>query len=422
VSLVLIGISHHTAPVGVRERHAIPAGAAVGLAEKLVRHDELAEAAILSTCNRTELLVVASDAGAAGERLLGFLSDTLGDGTLDRRHVYELRERDAVRHLLRVASSLDAMVLGEAQILGQLKDAHRDSVAARACGPILNRLFQRAFRTAKRVRSETGLGAGSISVARVGVQLAREVFESFEGKAALLIGAGEMAESALHGLREAGVAAPVVVNRSPEPAERLAARLGGRAAPLTALGEELARADVALASIASERPLLDRELLERAMASRAGRPLLLIDLGVPRNVDPEANRLHDVYLYDLDDLEEIAERGRTGRSAEIPRAERIVEEECDHFLRWRAGLAAVPDIRALIERAEAIAAREAERRAARLGGEPETRAALAGLARAIVAKLLHEPLSRLRAEAEEEAGGYYAAALRELFGLEEEDE
>ncbi len=421
MSVLLVGLSHRTAPVSVRERHAVAAASSQAANAKLLQKPGLREAAILSTCNRTELLAVADDDGAAQSELVAFLRDEIGDGTLLPSQTYALRDAEAVAHLFRVASSLDAMVVGEAQILGQLKAAWRDASEARTLGPILHRLLQRAFRAAKRVRAETGLGGASVSLARVGVALAREIFESFDGKAVLLVGAGEMAESALRGLRDAGASRITVVNRSLEGAQRLAERAGGRALGLDALDAELARADVALVSLSVERPLLVPATLAPVMVRRQGRPLLLIDLGLPRNVDPAVNRLRDVYLYDLDGLDAIAERGRAARAAEIPRAEAIVADECARFERWRAGLEAVPTIRALVARGEAVAKAEVERALERAPAGVD-RAVLERLAAGVVAHLLHTPLERLRAEAEEGSGPYIADALRELLGLDTEED
>ena len=327
-----------------------------------------------------------------------------------------------MRHLFRVAGGLDSMVLGEAQILGQMKDAYRAAVAARSAGPVLHRLFQHAFRTAKRVHSETGLGAASVSVARVGVQLAREIFESFEGKQVLLIGAGEMAESALRGLREAGATRLSVVNRTLATAVELAGRHGGSAHPLEALGEELARADVAITSVQVDRPLVTRPDLELALANRRGHPLLLIDLGIPRNVDAAVQSLENVYVYDLDDLEATAERGRASRAAAADAAAAIARAEAERFLTWLAVLPHTPTIRELHARLDALALGEVRQTVSRMGAaseavEPE----LERLAQAIVAKILHRPLEQLRREASSGAAPYHADALRELFGLEEED-
>ncbi len=422
MKLLLLGFSHRSAPIAVRERYAVSAAQLRAIDEKLVREPACDEVALVSTCNRTELLVVSRAVPEARERMYGWFASEIGDGSLEPPQLYELGDAEAVRHVFRVASSLDSMVLGEAQILGQLKDAYRAAVAAGACGALLNRLFHRAFRTAKRVRTETGLGASRVSVARVGVQLAAEVFESLASKRVLLIGAGEMAESALRGLVEAGARDIVVLNRTAETAGRLASRLGGRAGPLEDLERELAAADVALASLQLDRPLLGRAELERCMAGRHGDPLLLIDLGLPRNVDSAAGEVDDVYLYDLDGLDQVAELGRAQRRDAVAPAEAIVATEVELYERWRAGLDAVPTIRELLKHAEELAREEARRTAQRMPSFPETEQAAERMAQAIVAKLLHRPIERLRAEAEEGRAPYYADAVREIFGLSKEDE
>lgn len=422
MNLLLVGLSHKSAPVEIRERYSVAEGQLQGIDEKLVRDTVCSEGALISTCNRTELLIVSDDAVAASERAHWFLNHDIGDGSADNHNLYELRDAEAAKHLFRVAASLDSMVLGEAQILGQLKGAHRAALAARSCGPLLNRLFERAFRTAKRVRSETGLGASQVSVARVGVQLAEEVFENFADKRVLLIGAGEMAESALHGLHHAGADDVRVLNRTRRTAEQLAARLRAEVGDFGDLESELARADIAVASVSVERPLLGQAELERCMRGRAGRPLLLIDLGVPRCLDPDANRVDDVYLYDLDDLDEIAARGRARRSAASAPAEAIVGTEVTRYEQWRAGLDAVPVIRELRARAHALALEEVQRGVRHFPDSPEIREALARLAEGIANKLVHRALERLRAEAEEGSAPYFADAAREIFGLQEEDE
>jgi len=424
VRILIAGMSYRSAPVAVRERYAVSAAQLADRDAKLVRSAGLDEGAIVSTCNRTELVGVSRAGDGALERMHRFLHAEIGDGSATATHVYELREGEAVRHLFRVAGGLDSMVLGEAQILGQLKLAYRAAVEARSAGPVLNRLFQRAFRTAKRIHHETGLGAASVSVARVGVQLAREIFESFAGKQVLLIGAGEMAESALHGLREAGASHPVVVNRTLAAAVELAGRHGGAARPIEALGEELARADVAICSVSVDRPLIGRPELERALAHRRGQPLLLIDLGIPRNVDVAVQALENVYVYDLDDLEATAERGRALRAAASDAAAAIAREEADRFLHWLAVLPHAATIRELRERLEALALDELRRSVSRAdaqGGPAALESELERTAQAIVAKLLHQPLEQLRREAASGFAQYYAGALRELFGLEEED-
>jgi len=423
VNLLLVGLNHRSAPVAVREQYAVAPSELSGLDEKLVRSSGIDEAALLSTCNRTEVLAVSRSPETALERLLVFLRHELGDGSAGPSQVYELHDTDAVGHLFRVASSLDSMVLGEAQILGQVKQAYRGALEAGSLGPVLNRLFQSAFRAAKRVRSETGLGASSLSVGRIGVQLACELFESLAGKKVLLLGAGVMAESALRGLQEAGVERIVVVSRTLESAERLAGRFSGRPASLDSLADELSDASVVLSSVQVDRPLLGRAQLDVPMRARQGRPLLIVDLGVPRNVDPRVNELENVYLYDMDDLEGIVARGRAQRGAELQAALGILTQEQDRFEAWRTRLPLVPTIRELVRHANELARVEARRASTRpelaATVSPET---LERLAEGIVAKLLHRPLEQLRKEAEWQGGLYYADAVRRLFGLELEDD
>ena len=421
MNLLLVGLSHKTAPVALRERYAVGTKELSTLTEKLNQSEILSEAALLATCNRTELLAVARSPQPARERLERFLHGEIGDGSASADRVYVLGDGEVVSHLFEVAASLDSMVVGEAQILGQVKDAYRAAVEARSCGPVLNRLFQQSFRAAKRIRSETGLAASPVSVARVGVQLAREIFEPFDGKRVLLLGAGAMAESALLGLRDAGATDIVVLNRTESRAASLAARLAASSGPFESLDLELVRADVVLTSLEVEEPFVGVEPLRSSMQRRQGRPLLVIDLGVPRNVAPDAQQLENLYLYDIDDLEHVAEQGRASRGEAIGPALAIVAEERERFERWRDALPLVPTIRELREQAESLARGEAQRTAARLeGGSGDVAQALDRLAEAIVAKILHQPLQRLRAEAED-GSGYYAEAIRHLFGLKGDD-
>jgi len=414
VKLLLLGLSHRTAPVAVRERYALAGERVGGSVEKLAGLPSISEAAILSTCNRTELIAVAAEVDPAREALARFLHGEIGDGAASPDQIYEFEERAAVEHLFQVASSLDSMVVGEVQILGQLKDAYRSALAARGLGPLLHRLFQHAFRAGKRVRSETGLGTSSVSVARVGVRLARRVFDDLRDKRVLLLGAGDTAEAALLGLRDAGVRTFTVLNRTPENAHLLAARFGGRGVAMERLAEELPLADVVISSVQVDRPLVGRGDLERAQEGRNGRPVLVIDLGVPRNVDPSSNEVSDVYVFDLDDIEAEAAQGRAQRAGALPEAARIVSVEVDAYERWRATLPLVPTIRRLRERIE-VQVREELAKGGANGPTAER------LADAIVGRILHQPLLRLHREAEEGGGEYYAACVQALFALEEGD-
>lgn len=424
MNLLLLGMSHRTAPLELRERYAVSdVRPALG---KLVASPDVEEAVLLSTCNRVEVLVLTRQLDAARLRLRAFIERELGaDGAGDASNLdealYQYVDRSAVRHAFRVACSVDSMVVGEPQILGQVKDAYRDAVECGACGPVLSRLYQRAFATAKRVRNETRIAERPVSVARVAVDLARQIFESLEDKSALLIGAGEMTELALETLRSQGLASVRVANRTRARAADLAARFDASAWGLGDLPEILPRSDVILTSIGGHEPVLTVEGVRAALHARRNRPMFVIDIGVPRNVDPAVNALDNVYLYDLDDLSGVAESNAEERRREVERAEAIVLEEQQRFDGWLQALEAVPTIRRLRARAESIRSRELERAIARGGlGEPE-RERLEALTRAIVNKILHAPLARLREEAEREEGLAYLEVVRTLFALDDED-
>jgi glutamyl-tRNA reductase len=310
------------------------------------------------------------------------------------------------------------MVVGEPQILGQLKGAYRAAVECGACGAILTRLLQRAFATAKRVRRETSIAERPVSVARVAVDLARQIFEDMREKSALLVGAGEMIELALEALRGEGLGAIRVVNRTPLHAATLAARFGASAHGLDELPELLVGSDVVLTSIGADAPILDAPRVEQALRQRHNRPIFVIDIGVPRNVDPEVNRIENVYLYDIDDLAGVAAANADERRRETIRAEAIVLEEQQRFDGWLAALHAVPTIRDLRARAEEVRGQELERALARLGLDETQRRGVEALTRSIVNKILHAPVSRLRANAEREDGLVYLEAARVLFGLD----
>jgi glutamyl-tRNA reductase len=423
VRILLVGMNHRTAPLALRERLAVPDPAPA--LRKLVGSEEIDEAVLLSTCNRIELVVLTRNPEAARLRLRScFRFDLAGDdgfpaaADLDA-YLYEYTGHDALRHVLRVASSLDSMVVGEPQILGQTKDAYRAAVECGACGPILGRLFQLAFATAKRVRTETQVAARPVSVARVAVDLAEQIFEDLAGKHALLVGAGEMTEAALAALRERGLSSVAISNRTPERAAPLAVRFGATAHGLSELPRLLADADVVLTSIAGDVPLLTPALVSAALAGRKSRPLFVIDIGVPRNADPALDQLDDVYLYDLDDLAAIADRNAAQRSRDVAKAEAIIEEQQQRFDGWFVALRAVPTIRHLRERVESLRAEEVERALAKLPLAEDQRAAVEALTRSLVNKILHAPVSRLRREAEREEGIAYLETARVLFDLDE---
>jgi glutamyl-tRNA reductase len=312
------------------------------------------------------------------------------------------------------------MVVGEPQILGQTKDAYRAAVECGACGPILGRLFQHAFTTAKRVKTETRIGERPVSVARVAVDLARQIFERFDDKSALLIGAGEMSEMALRTLAKNGIASVCVANRTPERAAVLAAQFGATAHGLDELEALLRQADVVITSIAGDTPILTLDLATRALRDRRHRPLFVIDIGVPRNADPAIDAIDNLYRYDLDDLGSVASENAEQRAREAERAGAIVAEEQQRFDGWFAALRAVPTIRHLRDRAEGIRSAELERTLARLELGDAEQSAVDALTKSIVNKILHAPISRLKQEAEREEGMAYLEVARILFDLDDE--
>ncbi len=420
--LLLVGMSHRSAPLALREQLAV--ADPVPALRKLVAGEEIDEAVLIATCNRVEVVATTRQADAARLRIRSFLRRDLASRDLGpelESVLYEHVDGDAMRHVLRVACSLDSMVLGEPQILGQAKEAWRQAAECGAAGPVLARLFQQAFATAKRVRTETRLAERPVSLARVAVDLAQRIFEELADKRALLVGAGEMVEAAALALRGAGLAQVAVANRTPERAAELAARCFGTAHGLDELPRLLADADLVLTSIAAPEPVLTPALLEAALRTRRGRPVFVIDLGVPRNADPAIDRIDNVYRYDVDDLGALAEENACARQQERARAEAIVEEQKQRFDGWLAALRAVPTIRHLRERAEAIRAAEFERVAGRLALGPGDREAVEYLTRALVNKLLHGPVTQLRRAAEREEGVAVLEVARVLFDLDAEE-
>ena len=421
MKILVLGMNHRTAPVDVRERFAVDATGPV--LRKLVDRPEIAEATLISTCNRVELVVTAENPDAAQHVLYDFFARELGDGDGPSAGALAdltyLREgRQAVEHVFRVASAIDSMVVGEPQILGQVKDAYREATEAGVCGPVLARLFQRAFATAKRVKNETGIAQRPVSVARVAVDLAKQIFERLDDKSGLLIGAGEMIEAALVAPHDHGLGERRVANRTAANAQALADRFGGSAHALDELDRLLPDSDVVLTCVGGDAPILTRERVERSLVARRGRPLFLIDIGVPRNVDPAVHEIDSAYLYDLDDLQEVAAANEEERRRESERAERIVYEEREQFEGWLVALQAVPTIRDLLDRAEAIRRGEIDRFAGRLGLSGSQVETLEQLTNSIVNKLMHEPISRLRDETDREAGLVRLEEARVLFGLD----
>lgn len=422
MKLVVVGINHRTASVALRERFAVPDPAP--WLEKLRQSGEVEEAVLISTCNRVEVVAMAEHLEAATFRLTRFFLQELGAGiepAPSSEVLYKHSGRDAVRHLFRVASSLDSMVVGEPQILGQVKDAYRTAGEEGASGPILNRLFSNAFGVAKQVRTQTEIAKHTVSVARVGVDLARQIFEDLDGKRALLIGAGEMIELALEALRGAGLAEVRVANRSVARAQALAGRFNASAHALEELEGLLTDTDIVLTSLGVESAIFGTDLFGAALQRRR-EPMFAIDLGVPRNIVADVGALDGLYLYDLDDLSEIAREGVAGREREARRAEVLVDEAVERFVGWLLALRAVPTIKELRERADGVRRAEVEKALRKLDVDDATRSAIEALSNAIVNKVLHPPVSILRAVSGREEGLAMLESARELFALDAPEE
>lgn len=423
--IVAVGLSHREAPIEVRERLALEAAAIPGLLAELRARASVREAACVSTCNRIEVYAVA--AGGSDDQL-GAAADDVAralvaigakNGAADvGKHLSVRRGNEAVRHLFRVASSLDSLVVGEPQILGQVKDAFELSRSSGALGPLLERAMSRALHVAKRVRTETAIGAGQVSVSSVAADLARQIFGDLSGRTAMLLGAGEMAEAAAKHLVKAG-ARIVVVNRSPERAAELAAQFGGAHRSLPELAACLVEADVVIASTSARGFVIDRELVKGTARARRGRSLFFIDIAVPRDVDPAVNGLDNVYLYDIDDLSHLVAESMRGRQAEAERAEAIVAHEARTFETWAEQLNVTPTIVALRGKVRATLAAELDKSlATKLKHLPEPdRKALGAMLDAAVNKLLHGPVTHLKSVAADARGEELVQAVHLLFDL-----
>jgi glutamyl-tRNA reductase len=422
--ILALGVNHRRAPVEIRERLALPDDAMEDALRRLADIPRIEEGAIISTCNRVEVLATSSDGDGAIEDLVDFLAST---ERIERSeltaHLSVFRGREAVRHVFRLASSLDSMVVGEPQILGQLKNAYTNAALAGTAKTILHRCFHKSFNVAKRVRTETGVAGKAVSMSSAAVELTGKIFDHLEDKTAMLIGAGNTGELAARHLIARGVHSMIVTNRTHERAVELAAEFRGTAVPFTEIENYLPMADVVIGSTAADNFILTPAMVHAALQRRKYRLMFLVDMSVPRNFDPAINEIENVYLYDVDDLSGVAEINRDERGREATKAEAIVDEEVDSFCRWLSGLDAVPTIVALRNKAEAIRQMElAKTLASSLRHLSESeREALDAMTNAIVNKLLHAPITQLKQQGRREAI-YFIAALRQLFEIEEPDE
>jgi glutamyl-tRNA reductase len=401
-SLVLLGINHNTAPIEVRERLSVPLTRLADATRSLLHQPGVREGLILSTCNRIELLTSQESQPSAPD-LPRFLEEYFSvPADLLTPHLYEYREREAVRHLFRVASSLDSMVVGEPQILGQVKESYGVARQVGAVSSSLEALLQRAFTVAKRVRSETEIGSSSVSIASVAVDLARKIFGTLQGKTVLLVGAGKMSSLAARHLIQQGASNILATNRTKERAEALAAEFLGTSAstavlPFDQLYSHADRADIVITSTGSDQKIFNRSHGQHFLERRRHRPMFFIDIAVPRDVDPAMNQVEGCFVYDIDDLQQVAQANLADRGREAEAAESIVAKEVDRYQQRVQSLDAVPAILSLQQNAEAVRAAELAKSAKRLAGlTPEQQAAVEALTRSLTAKLLHPQIVAIR--------------------------
>ena len=404
MSLILLGINHKTAPIELRERVAIPRERLADAARSLSNVSGVTEAMILSTCNRVEILTAADSANVD---IADFLHTHLSiDPALLRPHIYEYRDREAVRHLFRVAASLDSMVVGESQILGQVKDAY---TVAREAGTVLHQLdplLQSAFAAAKKIRTETEIGSTTVSIASVAVDLAQKIFGSLNGKTVFLVGAGKMSELAARHLVRSGAGTILVTNRTQERAERMAAGFAAAVKPQVIPWDQMrqaaAQADIVITSTGSPQPIFRKEDGQAFLHKRKNRPMFFIDIAVPRDVDPEINRLEGIFLYDIDDLQSVAASHLAERTREAADAETMIAAEVERYHLKLKTVNVAPAILGLQQRAEEFRLSEMRRAQSRLGSlTPEQTAAVEALSRSLVNKFLHPPIQSLKQAARE---------------------
>ncbi|HUR32823.1 MAG TPA: glutamyl-tRNA reductase [Vicinamibacterales bacterium] len=417
--LLLVGISHRTAPVEIRERLDFQARGLDNALQALSDRHAASEAVIVSTCNRAELYAACEDVTAGRAAIADFISEYHGiDRSAVLPHIYDVTDLEAARHLFRVAAGLDSLVVGEPQILGQVKDAHTAAAAAHTAGTFLNRLFHSSFAVGKRVRTETGLGSGAVSVSFAAVSLSKKIFGDLKGRNVLVIGAGEMGKlTALH-MKSQGVHQVTIVSRTIAHAARAAEAIGGAsAAPWEELDTLLGAADIVITATGAATPILTRTHLEAVMRPRRNRPIFIIDIAMPRDVEAAAGDIEQVFLYNIDDLQATVRENLARRASEVTRAEAIVSEEVEKFGQWLRSRGAIPTVVALRQRFESIRRTELERLASAL--PPDARGRVDDITRLIVEKLLLTPTEQLKSVNDPQTVGTYSEALTRLFGLEQ---
>ena len=424
MNLLLVGISHRSAPVDLRERVDFSARSVGDALRALAGRGSTREAVIVSTCNRAEVYVACDDAAATRADVERFIAEFNDVAAADiTPHVYELTDLEAARHLFRVAAGLDSLVVGEPQILGQVKDAHAAAADAHSVGPVLNRVFHSSFAVGKRVRTETGLGAGAVSVSYAAVALARKIFGDLAGMSVSVVGAGEMGKlTALH-MKSQGVQHVTILSRTMAHAARTAEAIGGAtAAPWEDMDAVLGASDIVITATGAAAPILTKARVESVMRPRRNRPLFVIDIAMPRDVEPAAGEIEQVFLYNIDDLQATVRENLARRASEVSRAEAIVTDEVQKFAAWLRSRSAIPTVVALRQRFEAIRRAELDRLDFKLSTlPPEARARVDEITHLIVEKLLLTPTEQLKSVTDADTAGAYSEALTRLFGLSDGD-
>lgn len=421
MNIILIGMNHKTAPLEIRERLSLSCENEVNPLSEIMKFPEIREVLYLATCNRVEVLANTVDTEGAVERLKTFIFHH-GNLSVDEmtRCLYLYYDHEAVRHLFRVTSSIDSMVMGEPQILGQVKNAYRAAVEYNATGVILNKILHHAFRVAKRVRTETGIANNAVSVSFAAVELAKKIFGNLEGKAILLIGAGEMSELAARHLLNHGVRKIFITNRTYSRAMQIAETFHGTAIEFDMLPEKLQDVDIVISSTGAPGYIITPPMIEAAVRRRKNRLLFLIDIAVPRDIDPKVNEIDNVYLYNIDNLQDIVDANVKSRQREAQKAEAIIDEEVGKYVEWFNTLEVVPTIISLREKMEKIVKTELAKSSSWMQSlSEEEKKNIEILVTSIINKILHDPITGLKEESRDNGAEPYVAALRRLFGLDD---
>ncbi|MCC7345491.1 MAG: glutamyl-tRNA reductase [Deltaproteobacteria bacterium] len=419
--LFVLGLNHKSAPIGIRERFAISEARVGEFLTKAAALPHVEEALAVFTCNRVEVYGASKHPQQARQQLSRFISEFQGvpEKTFEQ-HTYFFEGEQAIRHGFRVSASLDSMIVGEPQILGQMKDAYRAAGEAGTTGTLLNKFFHRAFFVAKKLRSETSIGSHPVSVSYAAVVLAKQIFGDLAGKKALILGAGKMSLLAIRHLKGAGIETLYLANRTPERAEEVARKVGGETIPFDKFDKWLADADIVVTSTSAEDYIVVPAKVQEAIKQRKNRPMFFIDIAVPRNVSPEVNHIHNIYLYDIDDLGQVVEANKNERVKEAERAEYLLEAEVEDFAKILRGLAVVPTLSSLSKKFDAICRRELDKTFQRMPQLDDAgREAVEAMAYAIVNKILHDPMVALKERGAEADQPDYSALVRKLFRLDE---